>query len=207
MTRRAPLQITTWGRFRRDLGRSGRAYLREHGRFRELVLPQIRAGRDPSPEDIAGALREAAPDVDAIARVTLSPEEHANLVDDPPADMPEWMRAHISEDRWAAARALARQAITTDTATLCDYVARTYVLGRPRKPGPKPRTDTHTLTDDNRIALEYFGEVRRLQAAREADSRRSRAVKTQAKKRVAKRHGISTSTLERLVRDLSVRIS
>lgn len=188
----------------RLLSRYGEANLRKQGRLRELVLALLRAGQDPSPTDLAVALRETPPTATAVCRVPLTADEQTILVDHPPADLQAWLQARLTEDRKREALDQAREVIAKDTALLCDYVARVYVLGRPRKTGRKgaPRS----LADDQRIAAAYFWALERAKKAHDADSRRLVRPKD-VKVRIAKQHRIAVRTLERIIRGMRARFS
>jgi hypothetical protein len=168
---------------------------RRHGRVRDIVIRAIRAGRDPAPEDVAAALREPPPDPRATYRIALSDHEARRLEHASAGEWRAWRDAIDPERRQAAIDA-AREAIEADTRVLLDYVARTYVLGRARRPGPKRAR--RTLPEDLAIAAAYF-------AAREKNRRR----RTDAaiKRQVAARFGISSRTLEAIIRNIRAKIN
>ena len=149
MPRTAKSQVTLQLRLadRQRLTRIGEANLRRDGYLRRIVLAAIREGREvqestrTSPRPFA---KHKHQDPETAARVVLTAAEQAVMLNDQPADLSEWMRDHISDDRKRAAIATAAKAIATDTATLIEYVARVYVLGRPRTPGRKAPVPTNT---------------------------------------------------------------
>lgn len=203
--RRVSLSLPFMGRGSEWMFRHFWEERRKQGHARELVLKQIRARHDPSPQDLAAALREAPPDPIQVADVPLTPEELQLLFSDPPADFAAWLRAHITDDRRREGIERARKAIADDTATLCEYVAKVYVLGQLRRPGRKhpPRT----VAEEARIASDYFAALERARRAREADSRRPRAIAKTVQLRIAAKYHMKRRTLQNIIRGISANIS
>ena len=173
---------------RERLQRSGIDYLRRTGQYRRLVLPLIRAGQDPSPADIAAALRETPPDPSSIAAVPWTDAERAAILRG--VDYTT-IRASVAPGRREAAREQAAAQIAADTATLHEYVIATYIERvHRRREGRK--AGSRSLAEEFRIAAAYF-------AARRAQPDRGDLVKQD----VARQNGLSVRALERLIRNIT----
>src|SRR5262249_32282054 len=126
---------------------------RRAGRWRALVLRQIRAGCDPAPEDVAAALREPAPRAEdgsptGTARRAPTPEGSSELEIVHSHSVTELCFAPTGAvrtlDQRPEAIAERQAAIDADTRELREYVIDAYVLQRrPRLPGPKSPKFTH----------------------------------------------------------------
>jgi hypothetical protein len=188
-----------------DLDRGDRSYfrrlsddmLRKQGKFRQLVLQHLAAGKDPTRADLAAALRETPPDAKKIATVTPTPEERAELLATEPADYAArhaWIRTHITPERWEEAIEQKRQAIAADTARLCEHVARFYVEGKPRKVGRK----IPPVEKEFKIAHDYYLALRQAKAGRDGIDG-TRAVHARAKRQTAQLHKVSERKVERII--------
>lgn len=170
---------------------------RSSRRLRDLVLKRIRAGEHPSPADVATALREPLPDARRRARVRPTPEEYAQYVR--AANRRQWAATHLSPQRWADATAAAQAAIDQDTRELLEYVARHYVLGRSRPPGPK--TSSRTLREQGQIAVAYA------HALAQAKARHPKNPVGPVKQAVAAQFDMSVRTLETILKNVRANIS
>lgn len=162
---------------------------RRAGRLRALVLRQIRAERDPAPADVAAALREPAP----TAKDGYPVPRRVNVTDI--AFKP--VAALSTPDQRPAAIAQRQAAIDADTRELHDYIARTFLEGRPRRRGRKTRS--RTTRQELAIAAAYFG------ARAAADSAKTvtrRPTDEEIKGTIAEQHGISVRTLERIIGEI-----
>jgi len=157
MRRIAALQSTSLASFFKRYEGYREAGLRRDGKYVQIVLPLINAGKHPRKEDIAAALRQVTGDLGY-----------------------------------------------SDIAELLNYVTASYVLGRSRDPGRKTR---RSYLQDKKIAVEYFTELERARAAREANSRLPADVATRTKRKVAQKYKISKSTLETIIKELRPRFS
>jgi hypothetical protein len=172
------------------------ARLRGERRLRELVVRQIRTGREPQRKDLAAALTEPLPNPQLIAKVPFTAEEEKQFFSSLPKTeeaLSAWLREHISDERRAAAVEKARDAIAEDTRTLCEYVAQFYVLRTRRQPGRKP--SEKTVAEKLNLA---FGFYRALDQNR---GLRSPLTTRRVKMDFAKKHALSVRVLERLIAD------
>jgi hypothetical protein len=125
MSHNAPSRAT-FARFAIDLPRHNTDCKRQHDP-RSLVIEAIRAGGDPDAETLAAALRQPPPNPRAVAKVSLTDTEQAELFDAErwDAEQSDAFRRRISAERWSAAIAQAAQEIQDDQTLLTEYVIRT----------------------------------------------------------------------------------
>ncbi|MGE3957591.1 MAG: hypothetical protein AB7H96_12800 [Vicinamibacterales bacterium] len=180
--------------------RQNEEQLRASGLMRALVLNQIKAGEQPSTEDLAAALEEAPPSAAQVGGSRLTPDEVRELLEAPPADPTAWVRARMTPERQHEAIENGYRRIQADTALLCRYVARYYVRQHPRRTGPR-RGSARSLREDTRIAREYF------EAAIANEKRRQPKSRKFIQEAVAKDNGISRSTLMNILRDWRAKVS
>lgn len=176
---------------------------RDRGDIRSLVLQRIRAGKHPSPKDLAAALRQTPPDPAEHYVVSWTPEELAVIeratAGAPPAEgLNAWAAKRITEERKREALERRRRVIADDEALLKGYVAATYVLGRPRTPGRTTPARSHR--DKMRIAAAFFAALDR------ARQKHPKNPSWPVKQRVASRFKISTRTLETIIKGVRAEI-
>lgn len=192
MTKPRPVTLRM-GPPRANIVRLGDEADRRAGRLRDLVLRQLATGKDPAAADIAAALVEPAPRAEESYTVALTDEDRQALQAAAPGDVPNlptWLDARITPERRQAAIAARQVEIDANTRVLCEYVARAYILGHPRRTGRK--APSRTLKEDTTIAAAYY-------RARDAEPRIAAAV---TKARIAAEYDISPRTLERILRDV-----
>ncbi len=205
-TRRLAIQIT-----REHFRRWTREMLHESGALRVLVADAIRQGEDPSSADVAAALREPLPRADdgALHKIDWTAEElgvqkTAMLGGaQPVGGLRAWQQQQITPERRRKLIASKQARIDADTSVIMAYVATTYVLGTPRRTGPKAAA--RSLRKELTIARAYHVALQRAKLAHEHDSRQPRQ-DVLVKRRVAERFGIGIRTLEGILRTVRAKV-
>jgi hypothetical protein len=212
-TRQRPVASIAYPLTRERMVRIDESIKRARGSLRGLVCRWLAEGRDPSPADLAAALRESPPEPrwsmplehmtrDAQLDLMTTPARRALVA----AELDDEDFPAATEEEYDASRrtalAAAEAAIARDTEILLDYVITRYVLKtKPIRTGRK--APTRSLREEHRIVSRYFRELTRARRAAATDSRAPRGTTAIAEKRTADAHQISARTVRRLVQGVT----
>jgi hypothetical protein len=194
-SRRAGLRITKADRAYDLLARGWEDEQRRRGRFRELVLEQLRIGKEPRPMDVAKALCQPLIQPRRHEGVKLTVKQSEIYLGLPSAKRSAWLSAHVGADRIAAARARIWQRRLDEQLEVCKYVAEVYVNpdARPRKTG---RPSGSRRVDDRAIVAAF--------AKLMSQSPRRRPSRPEANRLLADQFKYSLRQIERITEDFDI---